>query len=165
MFLRKNKQIIDLFQIIISYLIYTTTSWEPEIKRWINWEHHSHGEIRRGLPDNKTVKNQANFILADSFECSEELQHSDMRVMGQNDEEQIIYTGLSQKTCLKRWGGINTQNYIKAHITNIISVRTYNRGKFLFSAPQDECKDKVGTDMRKTWDYNWVLFLILYHWI
>ena len=40
-----------------------------------------------------------NFTLSDSFECSEKLQPSDMRVTGQ--EEWIIYSGSTQKTCLK----------------------------------------------------------------
>lgn len=38
--------------------------------------YNSHGEIRgEGCPDTKTIKNQINFILADSSECSEELKH------------------------------------------------------------------------------------------
>ena len=63
------------------------------------------------------------FTLSDSFECSEKLQHSDMRVTGQSDEEWIRYSGSSQETRLKIWGSTNTEDWTKTHITNIIGVR------------------------------------------
>ena len=56
---------------------------------------------REGCSDNKIVNNQMNFTLSDSFECSEKLQPRDRRVTGQNDEEWIVYSGSTQKTCLK----------------------------------------------------------------
>ena len=103
--------------------ICTVTSWEPETQEWINREPHSHGEIREGCPGNKIVNNQMNFTLSDSCECSEKLQHGDMWVTGQSDEEWIRYSGSSQETCLKIWGSTNTEDWTKTHITNIIGVR------------------------------------------
>lgn len=55
-------------------------------------------------------------------------------------------------------------NYLGLHrrpLGIITNVRNYIRGKFLFSTPQDKCKEKAGTDMGKAWDYNWVPFLIV----